>query len=159
MSAKKRYWLFKSEPETFGIDHLAKRPRKTEPWDGVRNYQARNFLRDEVKKGDAIFFYHSACKEPGIVGLCEAASGPEPDQSARDPGSPYYDEKATDEDPRWYVVQVRLKEIFAEPITLQQLKGDRSFADMLVVQRGQRLSIQPVETKHARKILKLAGLS
>ena len=103
------YWLMKSEPDAFGIDDLRSRPRKTEPWDGVRNYQARNFMRDDMKKGDLIFFYHSNCKVPGIVGIAEVASAPYPDPTQFDPDSKYFDPKSDPDDPRWILVDVKYK--------------------------------------------------
>ena len=103
------YWLMKSEPDAFGIDDLAKRQNKTEPWNGVRNYQARNFMRDGMKKGDLAFFYHSSCAEPGIAGIVEIARAAYPDLTARDPESPYYDPRASADNPLWMMVDVRLK--------------------------------------------------
>ena len=107
------YWLFKSEPDAFGIDDLAARPDKTEPWDGVRNYQARNFMRDEVKAGDLLFFYHSSCKDVGIAGVAEISRDAYPDASQFDPESKYYDPKSDRDNPRWFCVDVAFKEKFA----------------------------------------------
>jgi predicted RNA-binding protein with PUA-like domain len=150
------YWLMKSEPDTFGIDDLAKRPRRTEPWNGVRNYQARNFMRDGMKKGDLAFFYHSSCAVPGVVGIVEIARAAYPDPTARDPESPYYDPRATADNPVWVMVDVRLKKKFREPATLKMLKAQKSLSGMPLLQRGNRLSILPVTKKEWDTILKLA---
>ena len=147
-------WLMKSEPETFSIDDLRKAPKKTTPWEGVRNYQARNFMRDQMRKGDPVLFYHSNCAEPGIVGLAEVASAAAyPDPTQFDPASPYYDPKSTRENPRWMLVDVRFKALLKTPVTLAQIKEDPELADMLVARRGMRLSIQPVEARHYAAIL------
>ena len=112
------YWLMKSEPDVFSIDHLRKMPRKTEHWDGIRNYQARNFMRDAMKKGDLAFFYHSNCEEPGIVGIMEIASAAYPDHTAFEPGQKYFDEKSTPENPRWMMVDVKFKKKFKKNVSL-----------------------------------------
>lgn len=151
-----RYWLMKSEPDSFSIDDLASRPRQTEPWDGVRNYQARNMLRDDMKKGDQVFFYHSSCKEPGIVGIAEVVREGYPDHTAFDPEAKYYDPKSDPANPRWYMVDVRLKRKFEHPVTLQELKRHPQLADMPLLRKGNRLSIMPVDKKHWNFILKLA---
>lgn len=151
------YWLMKSEPDAFGIDDLAKRPNKTEPWNGVRNYQARNFMRDGMKKGDLAFFYHSNCAEPGIAGIVEIARAAYPDPSARDPESPYYDPRATADNPVWVMVDVRLKKKLKHPVALKLLKSLKPLAGMQLLQRGNRLSILPVTKKEWDTILKLAG--
>lgn len=144
----RRCWLIKSEPDEFSIEDLAKRPRQSEPWTGVRNYQARNFMRDEMRSGDPILFYHSNCAEPGVVGLAEVASPPYPDPTAFDSGSPYFDSKSSAEDPRWLLVDVRLREIFPATVTLAQMKSDPALAEMLILRRGNRLSITPVGPEH-----------
>lgn len=141
------YWLMKSEPSTFGIDDLKTRPGKTEPWDGVRNYQARNFMRDEMQKGDLAFFYHSNCAEPGIVGIMTIASDAYPDPTQFDPEDDHYDPKSDPDKPRWYLVDVRYKRKFKRTITLQELKQHRALADMKLLQKGNRLSIMPVTRK------------
>jgi len=138
------YWLFKSEPDAFSIDHLASRPRKTEPWDGIRNYQARNLMRDTMKKGDLGFFYHSSCAVPGIVGTVQVVREAYPDHTALDPDSNYYDPKSTADDPRWIMVDIKLKKVFPNIISLQTLKTIESLAGMGLLKRGNRLSIQPV---------------
>lgn len=154
-----RYWLMKSEPETFSLEDLESRPGKKEPWDGIRNYQARNFMRDEMSKGDGVLFYHSNCKEPGVVGLAEVVNDEAyPDPTQFDPKSNYYDPKATKEKPRWLLVDIGYKAAFKNPVTLRQIREDPKLADMLVVRRGQRLSIQPVERKHFEHICRLGGV-
>jgi predicted RNA-binding protein with PUA-like domain len=139
-----RYWLFKSEPETFGIDHLAKKPQQTEHWDGVRNYQVRNLLRDEIQRGDRAFFYHSNCTPPGIVGMMEIVKAGYPDSTALDPESKYYDSKSSRAKPRWFMVDVRFVKKFPRMITLEELKQHPLLENMAVAKRGSRLSITPV---------------
>lgn len=138
-----RFWLMKSEPEVFSIDDLANRPNQIEPWEGVRNYQARNFMREMVQ-GDLAFFYHSNCKEAGIVGVMQIAKTAYIDDSAFDENSPYFDPKSTLENPRWWRVDVGLVKKFSRTITLQELKTKPELADFQLVQRGNRLSILPV---------------
>lgn len=149
------YWLFKSEPETFGIQHLAKRPKQTEPWNGVRNFQVRNMLKNEIKVGDLGFFYHSSCTPPGIAGIIEVVKEGYPDPTARDPESQYYDPLSTKEKPRWYMVDVKLVKIFKRFITLEELKQQHALENMVVCRRGSRLSISPVTAKEWDFILKL----
>ncbi len=136
------YWLMKSEPDVFSIDDLKK--KKTSGWDGVRNYQARNYMRDNMKIGDLVFFYHSSCEIPGIAGLCKVSKLAHPDPSQFDKKSDYYDPKATKENPRWFMVEVEFVEKFQHVITLSQLKEKEELSTMLVVQKGSRLSINPV---------------
>ena len=138
------YWLFKSEPETFSIDTLASRPKQTEHWDGVRNYQARNMLRDQIKQGDNAFFYHSNCESPGIAGIIEIVKSGYPDFTAFDPESPYYDPTSSREHPRWFMVDVRFVKKFKRIITLQELKNHPLLQEMQVTRKGNRLSITPV---------------
>lgn len=149
------YWLMKSEPSTFSIDDLKSRPDKTEPWDGVRNYQARNFMRDDMKKGDQVFFYHSNCAEPGIVGLATVASASYPDPTAFDPEDSHYDPKSDADKPRWYLVDVKYKRKLKRTITLQELKQHHMLADMKLLQKGNRLSIMPVTKQQWHYILSL----
>jgi predicted RNA-binding protein with PUA-like domain len=149
------YWLLKSEPDVFGIRHLARLPRKTGHWDGVRNYQARNFLRDAMKKGDLGFFYHSSCAEPAIAGIVEIARAGYPDHTALDPESPHYDPKSTPDNPIWYMVDVKLKRAFRHPIPLAALKCNPALKGMKLLQRGNRLSILPVTSKEWSTILKM----
>jgi predicted RNA-binding protein with PUA-like domain len=151
------YWLFKSEPETFGIDTLARRPKKTEHWDGVRNYQARNMLRDQIKIGDQAFFYHSNCTPPGIVGIIEIVKAGYPDFTAFDPESKYYDPTSSPENPRWFMVDVKLIKKFKQMITLEELKNHSQLKNMQVTRKGNRLSITPVTQKEWDAILTLAS--
>lgn len=149
------YWLLKSEPSCYSIDDLKR--DGIEMWDGVRNYQARNMMRDEMQKGDVAFFYHSNSDPIGIVGLAEIVSRDAyPDPTQFDPKEDHYDKKATKENPRWYVVDVKFKKKFKEPITLQELKHDPYFNDMALTQKGMRLSVQPVKEKHYTRILSMA---
>lgn len=148
-------WLFKSEPDTFGIDDLAAQPDRTDHWDGVRNYQARNFMRDDMAVGDQGFFYHSNTKEPGIVGIVEIVRAAYPDHTALDPESPYYDPKSDPDNPRWYMVDVRLVRRLARTITLAELKAHPELADMPLVRKGNRLSVMPVTPEQWDFILAL----
>jgi predicted RNA-binding protein with PUA-like domain len=153
-----RYWLMKSEPEVFGIDHLARAPRQTSGWDGVRNYQARNMLRDDFKAGDRAFFHHSSCDAPGIVGTMEIVRGGHPDPSQFDRKSKYYDAGSDPADPRWFQVEVRLVKKFARPVTLEMLREHASgpLADLVVLRRGNRLSVMPVTADEWKFIHRLA---
>jgi len=153
------YWLFKSEPDVFGIDTLAAQPRQTTCWDGVRNYQARNMMRDEMKRGDLGFFYHSSCAEPGIVGIVKVVREGYADDSAFDSASRYYDADSDPSDPRWYMVDVQLVRKFAQPVGLPLLRRHArgKLKDMLILRRGNRLSITPVSTAEWKYILSLAG--
>lgn len=144
MDMTQRCWLFKSEPDVFGWDHLVSGPNQTTHWDGVRNYQARNLLRDEIKKGDLGFFYHSRTKPPHIVGVVEVTSDGYPDPTQFDPSAKYYDPKSQPEAPRWYVVDVKAKSKFGRTISLDELKKTPGLEDMMVIQKGARLSVQPV---------------
>ncbi len=150
-----RCWLMKSEPDTFSIDDL-KRQRRT-AWEGVRNYTARNFMRDQMQIGDAILFYHSSTTPPGVVGLARVASAPHPDLTAFDRKSPYHDPRSTREAPRWMLVDVAFVEKLAAPVTLDQLREDPALAGMLVLAKGQRLSVQPVTRAHFERIAELGG--
>jgi predicted RNA-binding protein with PUA-like domain len=150
-----KYWLMKSEPNEFGIDDLAARPEQREPWDGVRNYQARNMMRDEMSPGDPVFFYHSNCAEPGIVGIAEVASGPYPDPTAFDPNDKHFDPKSDPASPRWYLVDVRFVKKLSRTITLQELKAKTSLSDLALVRKGNRLSVMPVAKTHWNAISKM----
>lgn len=143
----------KSEPTCYGIDDLER--DSVGMWDDVRNYQARNFIRDDMKQGDIVLFYHSNAKVTGIVGLAKIVKEAYPDPMQFEATSYKYDEKATLEKPRWFSVDVEFLEKFTEPLTLAELKNDPFFTEMLVVKRGMRLSVQPVTKIHARKIIKL----
>ena len=149
------YWLMKSEPESFSITDLKSRPKKTEHWDGVRNYQARNFMR-AMKKGDLAFFYHSSCETPGVYGIIEIARAAYPDHTAWDPENHHYDPKSTPERPLWFMVDVRFKRELAKPVTLTAIKMQPALKQMRLVQRGSRLSVMPVTAKEWNTILKLA---
>ena len=155
----RRYWLFKSEPSAFGIEHLAKASNQTAPWDGVRNYQARNFLRDDVQVGDRVLFYHSREEPLGIFGTMEVVQRGYPDRTAFDPKSKYFDPASKPETPRWYMVDVKLIQRFPEPLTREQLADHKVTAGMLVMKRGMRLSIQPVTESEWRAVHQLAGTS
>lgn len=149
------YWLMKSEPDVFSIDDLKR--LKTTPWEGVRSYQARNSMRDLMQVGDLALFYHSSAEPPGVAGLARVCSAPHADPTQFDPKSPYFDPKATEEAPRWVLVDVAFVEKFPELVTLATLKAEPALKDMLVVQRGQRLSIQPVTPLHFARVLALAN--
>jgi len=149
------HWLMKSEPGEFSIDDLRTRPSKTEPWDGVRNYQARNMMRDEMKPGDEVFFYHSACEEPGIVGIAKIASKAYPDPTAFDPKDKHYDPKSNRDDPRWFLVDVKFVRKLKRTIALKELKEHDVLAEMPLLRRGNRLSIMPVTDDEWRYILTL----
>ena len=152
----KKYWLMKSEPSVFSIDDLAKEPKKTAYWDGVRNYQARNFMRDEMKKGDLVLFYHSNAEPPCVAGVCEVVKEGYPDFTAFDPESKYYDPKSSDEKPRWFMVDVKLKKKFKKPVTLAEIKENKKLQKMRLVQKGNRLSVMPVEKKEFDEIIKMS---
>jgi predicted RNA-binding protein with PUA-like domain len=154
-----KYWLLKSEPTTFGINHLAAAPRRTTEWSGVRNFQARNMLRDEMKKGDLGFFYHSSCDVPGIYGIVKVVKAGYPDHSAFDPKDDHYDAESNPAEPRWYMVDVQLVRRFDAPVTLDELKrhSGGALAGMQVLKRGNRLSITPVSPAEWRYIESLAG--
>lgn len=138
------YWLMKSEPDVFGIDDLKAMPDQTEHWDGVRNYQARNMMRDDMKTGDQVFFYHSNCKTPGIVGIAQVVKEGYPDFTAWNPESKYFDPKSTQDTPRWFMVDIRFVRQFKRTITLTELKTHQALAEMPLVRKGNRLSINPV---------------
>ncbi|MFZ5979701.1 MAG: EVE domain-containing protein [Candidatus Zixiibacteriota bacterium] len=150
-----KYWLFKSEPETFSIDHLKSCPDGVSGWEGVRNYQARNMLRDEIKIGDEVLFYHSNARPSGIAGICRVVKNGYPDKTAFDPNSEYYDPKASPDNPRWYRVDVQFVSKLAEVIPLAVLKETPGLEKMMVTQKGSRLSIQPVKPDEWKIIKKL----
>ena len=150
-----RHWLIKSEPDVFGIDDLAKVGR--EPWNGVRNYQARNFMWKEMKPGDLALFYHSNAKPPGVTGLAQVVGEPYPDPTQFDPRSDYYDPKSNPDKPRWWLTDFEFVAKFDEMITLAALKADSFLAEMMVCQLGTRLSITPVDKLHFKRVCQLAG--
>ena len=150
------YWLIKSEPDAFSIDDLKNSPGKKTHWDGIRNYQVRNFIRDDFRKGDLAFYYHSSCKTPGIVGICEVVSGAYPDFTAFDPGEKHYDSKSDPDKPRWMMMDVKYRRKTKRLISLSEIK---EHADPLegfpLIRRGNRLSIMPVSKEHWEFILSL----
>ena len=154
-SMGKNYWLMKSEPTTFSIDDLAAAPQQTTCWEGVRNYQARNLLRDEIQEEDRVLYYHSACPQPACVGTAVVVRGGYPDHHAWDPQHHYYDAKSTPEKPIWYMVDIRLEQRFAEPVTLATLRQRPEFESLPLLRRGNRLSVQPVTKKAFDLIVKL----
>ena len=149
-----RHWLMKSEPDCFSIDDLAR--NRVSGWDGVRNYQARNFMRDEMKPGDGVLFYHSSTTPPGVAGLARVKQTGIADPTQFDPESEYYDPKSDPSDPRWIMVQVEFVEKFPRLVSLEEMKADPALDGMPVLQRGQRLSVQPVEKAHYSHVRKLA---
>lgn len=149
-----KYWLIKSEPDAYSIDDLER--DSVEHWDGIRNYQARNIMRDEMKVGDRVLFHHSNAKPPGIVGIAEVASGPYPDHTQFDPKSNYFDEKSDPDDPRWIMVDMKFVEKFPRMVGLPELREHSALADMVLLNRS-RLSVQPVTKKHFDYIVKLAS--
>ncbi len=150
------YWLMKSEPDVFGLDHLEQMPNQTEHWDGVRNYQARNFMRDGMKVGDEILFYHSNCKVPGIVGIAKVVREAYPDHTAFDPDAKYYDPKSDPDKPRWYMVDVQFVRRLKRNISLQELKEhSEQLPDFPLLRKGNRLSVMPVSEQAWGYILDL----
>ena len=151
-----RYWLFKSEPSTWSWDDQVAKGDAGEEWDGVRNYQARNFMRDAMQVGDRVFYYHSNCKPPGIVGICEVASAPYPDHTAFDPDSKYFDAKSDPGNPRWVMVDIRFLRRTKRLISLEEIKQHADRLDgFALIRRGNRLSIMPVSKEHWDYILSL----
>jgi predicted RNA-binding protein with PUA-like domain len=147
------YWLMKSEPSVYGIDDLARDRRTT--WDGVRNYQVRNMMRDQMQPGDEVFFYHSSCDEPGIVGIMAIVAPARPDETQFDPKSEYHDPKSTRAEPRWLTVEVEFRRRLGRVIGLDELRGVKALAGLLVLRRGNRLSVTPVQPAEWRAILAL----
>ncbi len=151
-----RYWLMKSEPNEFSIDALAACPAGVEPWDGVRNYQCRNMMRDQMRRGDLAFFYHSRCASPGIVGTMSIHREAYPDPTAFDPDDPHYDPGSDPQRPRWYLVEVKYRSKWASPVELAELRRHKPLAGMPLLRRGNRLSITPVTAAQWRYICRLA---
>ncbi len=147
------YWLMKSEPDAYSIDDLERDGR--EPWDGIRNYQARNMMRDDMRIGDEVLFYHSSCKIPAVVGIARVASEPYPDPTQFDPDAKYYDAKSNPDDPRWILVDVEFVRKLDKPVTLTEIKEHPGLDDMILTRRGNRLSIMPIEKAHRDIILGL----
>jgi len=154
-NAENQWWLFKSEPDVYSIDDLAK--DGTTYWEGVRNYQARNLIRDEMKKGDTVLYYHSRIKPMGVVGIARICREGYPDFTQFDEEAKYYDPKATEDNPRWFMVDVEFVGKFKEVVTLADLKAEEALEGMKVTMKGQRLSVQPVEQHHFDHVCKMAG--
>lgn len=154
-SQAQSFWLMKSEPDVFSLQDLVSRPDQRELWDGVRNYQARNFMMNDMKKGDLVLFYHSNATPSGIAGTAEVVEEAQPDPSSWDPASEYYDLKSTPEKPRWFCVTVGKPKVFRRFVSLDDLRAQRELADMLVLRKGQRLSILPVEPKEFETVVQL----
>lgn len=157
VTRERKYWLFKSEPSCFSLDDLEKRPEQTEQWDGVRNFQARTFLRDEVKPGDGVLFYHSNIPRPAVVGIAKVVRGGYPDWTAFDPESEHFDPRSTPDSPVWYMVDVRFAGRFRREVSLEEIKGHPALSGMELV-RQSRLSIQPVSKSEWDVILELGGV-
>ena len=151
----KNYWLFKSEPRTFSIDHLSKSPGKRTYWDGIRNYQARNFIRDDMKKGDGVLFYHSNSDPLAVVGSCEIVKEGYPDHTQFDPDNKHFDPTALQKEPRWYMVDIKLIEKFNNPVTLKEIKENPKLKDIRLIKRGNRLSVFPVTKNEWNEILQM----
>lgn len=152
-----KYWLMKNEPEDYSIDDLMSAPEQTATWDGVRNYQVRNFMRDEMNPGDMAFFYHSNCAVPGIVGTMEIVSKAYPDHTAFDPSAKYYDPKSDPENPRWLMVDVQFRRKLENMVSLADLRAEKTLVEMRVLQRGNRLSVTPVTLAQWNRILEMAN--
>ena len=152
-----KYWLLKSEPESFSIQDLAKSPKKTTCWSGVRNYQARNYMRDEMKIGDRVLFYHSSADPTAIVGTAKVVKAGYPDPTAWDTNDDHYDPAATPENPRWSMVDIQLDEVFKKPLPLEDLRKVAALKNMELLRKGSRLSVQPVTKEEFEAVLELAG--
>ena len=152
-----KYWLLKSEPDVFSLEDLKNCPNQTEPWDGIRNYQARNLMRDEMKMGDQAFFYHSRQAEPAIVGTVRVVREAYPDHTSWDPSSKYFDEKSSPENPRWLMVDVQFESEFSRPVTLKELRSVPELKEMFLLRKGMRLSVQPVTEAEFLLILAIAN--
>lgn len=158
MPSAKRYWLVKSEPDVYSFDHLWSDKGRRTLWDGVRNYQARNTMRDDMQVGDGVLFYHSNAKPPGVAGIAEVASKSYPDPTQFDPAHKYFDEKSKVEDPRWWLVDIRAKQKVKRFVSLDELKANPKLSEMALCQRGSRLSVQPVSPSEWRIVLGMCGL-
>jgi predicted RNA-binding protein with PUA-like domain len=158
-SRVRRYWLVKSEPDVFSFDDLLARPARTTGWDGVRNYQARNFMRDDMKKGDLVFFYHSSADPTAIVGVAEVVREGYPDPSALDRKDPHFDPKSRADQPTWMMVDLRAVEPLARPLTLADLRGVKGLERMVLLQKGSRLSVQPVSAEEWEIIYRMGMTS
>ncbi len=152
----KKYWLVKSEPGSFSIEDLAKSKNKTTHWDGVRNYQARNFMRDEMKKGDGVLFYHSSSDPLAVVGVCEVVKEGYADHTQFDPDAKHYFPSSDPDKPVWFMVDIKLINIFKRPVTLQEIKANPKLKNMRLIQKGGRLSVMPVEKNEFDEIIKMS---
>lgn len=152
----KQYWLLKSEPSVFSIQDLEKAPSKTTCWDGVRNYQARNYLRDLIKKGDLVFFYHSNAEPPAIVGVAEVVKEGYPDYTAFDPENDHYDPKSKKDSPTWFMIDVKHVQTFKKPLALEELRRIPALKNMVLLQKGSRLSVQSVSKEEWSAVMKAA---
>jgi predicted RNA-binding protein with PUA-like domain len=154
-AGERRHWLVKSEPEAFSWSALEACPDRTTCWDGVRNFQARNFMRDGMRRGDLVLFYHSNAEPPAVMGVCEVARDAYPDHTAFDDADPHFDAKSRREEPTWMMVDLRAQERFARPVTLPMLRDEPALAGMELLRRGSRLSVQPVEAVHWEIVVRL----
>ena len=154
---ERKYWLVKSEPTAYSFSDLLMEPDRTAEWDGVRNYQARNFMRDEMKVGDGVLFYHSSSKPLAVVGTATVAQEAYPDHTAWDPGDQHHDPKSTPDNPIWFMVDIRAERQFARPVTLEEMKGNPRLRNMMLLRRGMRLSIQPVTREEWDEIIALGS--
>ena len=152
-----KYWLIKSEPEVFSIDDLAKSKNQTTYWDGVRNYQARNFIRDEMKAGDKVIFYHSSTEIPAAVGLCEVVKEAYPDFTAFDPKDPHYDPKSKKDSPAWFMVDIKFVKKFSKPVSIGDIKTNKKLQKINLIQRGNRLSVMPVAENEFEEIIRMGN--
>jgi predicted RNA-binding protein with PUA-like domain len=155
--AERKYWLFKSEPSSYSFANLLNEPDQTAEWDGVRNYQARNFMRDEMKPGDGVLFYHSSANPMAVIGTAQIVREAYPDHSAWDAKSKYYDAKGSPDNPIWLMVDIKAEQEFTRPVTLQEIKQNPKLQNMLLVRRGMRLSIQPVTKEEWDEIVALGN--
>lgn len=156
MARAKRFWLVKTEPDAYSIHDLAADPNQTTCWDGVRNYQARNFMRDEMKVGDPVLIYHSSTQPPHVAGIAEVEREAYPDHTSWDVDDPHFDPKSSADAPRWFMVDLRLRELFERPVALEELRTVPALANMELLRRGSRLSVQPVTKSEFAAIEKLA---
>lgn len=155
--AERKYWLFKSEPSSYSFANLLNEPDQTAEWDGVRNYQARNFMRDEMKAGDGVLFYHSSTNPMAVIGMARIVREAYPDPTAWDAKSKYYDAKSSPDNPAWLMVDIKAEQEFAPPVTLQEIKQNPKLQNMLLVRRGMRLSIQPVTKEEWDEIVAMGS--
>ena len=152
-----RYWLMKTEPDVYSFDDLLAEPGQSCCWEGVRNYQARNFMRDDMRVGDGVLFYHSRATPPHVAGVAQVVRAAYPDPTAFEPDSPYHDAKSDPAAPRWVMVDIRAQRELERPVSLPELKANPALTDMRVTQRGQRLSVQPVDEAHFLEVLRMAA--